>query len=420
MGNDNAILTTLDREQKKFTQDSDGDVAVNTISETVLVDPDTGEKATINASGQLKVVLDGKVSDSNSSSTPLLADATFEGTAVDTLDYALIFITVFSDVASATDGLQLQISSDNITWREGDCFNIPAGVEKTFSFQPNKQYVRIFYVNGDEDQAIFDLQTIFKKTNSKPSSHRIQDSIIDDDDATLQKSVLTGKNPAGTFVNFQATTAGNFKISLEELENVVSVNNNSQLRTTSFHSDGTPGQLLTGVDYVVGKSGIDAVTETQISIEYEHHEIHAGNHYGVCDYLSYTNGQVVDWTVIVPDTGELAHMLFNIEGTGAISLNIYEVAVPDAVGSVVTPINNNRNSDNTSSLIVRNGDTFTGIGNKIFGARTGANKEVGIIARTSELILKSDTTYLFRITNETSLANVVSWCAEWYEIIPRN
>ncbi len=149
-------------------------------------------RGVINSRGQLKVVLDGRVSTENSTMTPLLAGATYQGSSVDTLDYALIFITVFSNVGSATDGLVTEISSDGIVWRDGDVFTVPAGSEKTYSFQPNKRYFRVKYTNGGTIQGIFDLQTVLKKNNSKASSHRIQDPIVDEDDAELMKSVLTG------------------------------------------------------------------------------------------------------------------------------------------------------------------------------------------------------------------------------------
>lgn len=184
---------------------------------TVVADPD-GNTITVNASGQLKVVLDGKVDTNNSTATPLGIGAVFTGTATETLDYALIFVSVKSDVASATDGLMIQQSSDGTNWDLEDNYTIPLATGKTFSIQPSEKYFRVVYTNGGTEQAYFRLQSIFKKTNSKPSSHRIQDMIIADDDAELVKAVLTGENPSGNFINFQGTTAGNFKISLEEYD----------------------------------------------------------------------------------------------------------------------------------------------------------------------------------------------------------
>lgn len=154
-----------------------------------------------NPDGSTNVVLGGKVDDGNSSSNLLFADEEFLGTPIDTLDYALIFITVFSDVASAVDGCHVKVSSDGITWRDSDSYTIPANTEKTFSFQPVKRYFRIHYVNGGADQGVMDLQVILKRVNSKPSSHRISDVITSEDDATLQTSVI--KVPTNDDITFE-------------------------------------------------------------------------------------------------------------------------------------------------------------------------------------------------------------------------
>jgi hypothetical protein len=60
-------------------------------------------------------------------------------------------------------------------------------------------------------QTEFRLQTILKSVYSKPSSHRIQDSIDDDDDAELVKSVITAQIYQDGFVNIGATESGNLK-----------------------------------------------------------------------------------------------------------------------------------------------------------------------------------------------------------------
>jgi len=222
----------------------------------VIKDSDSDNKVAINADGQLHVVLMGKVDDNNSSSTPLDADAVFTGSATDILDFGFIFVTVFSDVASATDGLSMQQSSDGTNWDNTDEYTVPAGTGKTYSFQPGARYFRVVYTNGGTGQSSFRLQTVLKKTSSLASSHRIQDSIVDDDDAELIKAVITGKNPQGTFVNFQSTTAGNFKMSLEELESGVSDNSNSQLKVTPYDSSGNELIKLEDIAHGSGDAGI--------------------------------------------------------------------------------------------------------------------------------------------------------------------
>jgi hypothetical protein len=203
-----------------------------------IVDQSSGTPVEIDDSGQMHVVLKGMVCPECSTTTPLTGGATFTGTAVDILNYSIITVSVYTNVASATDGLKLEQSMDGVNWDWTDVYTIGAGKAKTFSVQPCAKYLRVRFVNGASAQSSFRLTTILKKNNSLPSSHRILDSIANDDDAQLVKAVLTGENPANTFVNFQATTQGNFKISLEELESGISVNSNSQLKITPYDSAG--------------------------------------------------------------------------------------------------------------------------------------------------------------------------------------
>ena len=206
--------------------------------DSIAIKDADGHAVDIDPSGQMHVVLKGQACTACSTATPLAGNGTFTGTSVDILNYSIITVSVISNVASATNGLKIEQSMDGVNWDWDDVYTVPANTGKTFSVQPVAQYFRVRYVNGASAQTTFRLTTILKKNNSLPSSHRIQDSIIDDDDAQLVKSVITGKNPAGNFVNFQSTTAGNFKVSLEELENNISVNNNKQLKITPYNSAG--------------------------------------------------------------------------------------------------------------------------------------------------------------------------------------
>ena len=183
-----------------------------------IVDADTGTAVKVNDSGQMLVVLDGKVETNNTTRVLLSAGEAFTGEAVNTLDYAIINVAVFSDVESAEDGLCFQFSSDGLTdWRDSECYTILANKEKTFSTQAVRKFFRIKYTNGAIDQTAFDLQTIFKKTNSKDSSHRIIDNISGQDDSTLVKSVLTGLSPNGSFSNVELSGFNSLNVAIKEI-----------------------------------------------------------------------------------------------------------------------------------------------------------------------------------------------------------
>ncbi|MCK5019403.1 MAG: hypothetical protein KAS32_20260 [Candidatus Peribacteraceae bacterium] len=163
--------------------------------------------------------IDGHVSETNTTEEVLGIDGVFTGGQVDTLNYGMVMLAVYSDVASATDGLEIQFRSTPAgTWRASDNFTIPAATDKTYSIQAVRRFMRIVYTNGGTGQATFDLQTVLKPVYVKPSSHRVGDAISAEDDAELVKAALTGQKPNLDWVNFQATAAGNFKVSVEEYD----------------------------------------------------------------------------------------------------------------------------------------------------------------------------------------------------------
>lgn len=162
--------------------------------------------------------IDGLIPIETSTTDPLASAGVYTSEAIDTKNYGIIVVSVYSDVASAADGLSIQFSTDKTNWRWTDEYTISATTGKTFSVQPQARYMRVVYTNGGTIQAVFDLQTQLKPVYIKPSSHRIADPISGQDDSELVKAVITGENPGGIFVNFQSTTAGNFKISLEEFD----------------------------------------------------------------------------------------------------------------------------------------------------------------------------------------------------------
>ena len=163
----------------------------------------------------------GKVDENNSSTSLLPADTggsdhIFTGVGTEILDYGIGFVTVYSDVASATDGLCIQQSQDSTNWDDdGDFYTVPADTEKNYAINPHSKYIRVVYTNGADAQTEFRLQTILKG-NSLPSSHRIQDTISDDDDARLVKSILTGKTSDGDFLNIGSSFGGSLKVSQED------------------------------------------------------------------------------------------------------------------------------------------------------------------------------------------------------------
>ncbi len=163
-----------------------------------------------------RVSILGEVDDNNSYDSAVSGvlgiGGVFTGTASNILDFGTVFVTIATDVASAADGLSIQQSSDGTNWDHTDDYTIPANGNKNYSLNPHSEWFRVVYTNGGTGQAFLRLQSIMKG-NSKPSSHRIKDSIIGDDDCTLVKAALTGENGTGQWHNVKTTADGNLTIS---------------------------------------------------------------------------------------------------------------------------------------------------------------------------------------------------------------
>ena len=175
---------------------------------------ENGVSVGVNSDGQIDAGQQGTIDEANSSTTVLNPAGinVFTGSATNILNCGIVFVTVATDQASATDGLSIQQSSDGTNWDHTDEYTIAAGSNKNYSINPHSEWFRIVYTNGSVVQGYFRLQSICKG-NAKPSSHRIKDSIIGDDDCELVKAALTGINGAGDWHNIKSTPDGDLTIS---------------------------------------------------------------------------------------------------------------------------------------------------------------------------------------------------------------
>lgn len=163
----------------------------------------------------LDIKLIGILSVANSTATPLAANATFTGTAEDVTDYGSITVQIFTNQASATSGFKPQYSSDATNWDDGDAYTVfitPAGNGKYFSFPPQAKYFRLVYINGATLQTAFRMQTIFRRSTVKPSSHRIGDTLDDENDAELVKANITARTVAGIHTNIEMSANKDLKV----------------------------------------------------------------------------------------------------------------------------------------------------------------------------------------------------------------
>ena len=380
----------------------------------------SGDIAEVNENGQLHIVAQGALCDNCSTTTALLAGETYTGSAVDKRDYNAIAVFSTSDVASATKGLEIQYSKDGLTnWRTAESYTIEAGAEKWFTPPAFGIYMRVVYTNGASDQTEFELSTYLHKIPIKWSSHNLQDDLSDQDDGTLSVVVPKLRTAANNYVSAAATANGNFKVSLEEFESDVSTNANTQLNVSPYILDefGNYAHIL----------GDNIFKGSIIAIEPEHHEIHCGDSYEATDNVTLGNGATRDYLIIVPNEGlsetypgdaqgtKQYHLVGVIESESELQVEFYEASTATA-GTTITSFNRNRNVSFTDFLAISYGPSITTIGTSIWGPwRVGSGRSTaGSARRTREFILKDNTQYILRITNQTTSNNNVNVEFDYY------
>ena len=175
---------------------------------------------------------------------------------------------------------------------------------------------------------------------------------------------------------------------------------------------------------------MDASTHSLQTIEYEHHEIHSGSHFFVNGYLDILGANdVLDFTWQMPKSTKQIHWTWQISFEKGLTWSVYEdVIATNPLGNTITPYNNNRNSQKTSSttmkyalqvdLAAANADTNVTGATLLSTGKVGDNRTAGDSERSNEMIMKSGSLYCLRAA--TTAAGYINFDMEWYEHTPRD
>jgi len=132
----------------------------------------------------------GTLSIVNSTVANLGNGGVFTGGWEEIKDYASIKIGVWSDQASASEGVCFQQSPDQVIIFD-EPYSISAGGRKFWEPNPVARYFRVVYTNGITPTMQFGIQTIYSSVYAKPTSHRLGDKVTDEDDTELVKAVIS-------------------------------------------------------------------------------------------------------------------------------------------------------------------------------------------------------------------------------------
>lgn len=177
----------------------------------------------------------GIVNAGNSTNVPLDADATFTGATIDTLGVADLSISVYSDVASAAGGLEMQFSIDGTNFNDVIKHTVSAADGTYVGLGSRARYFRITYRNGPVAQAVFRLQVILRTSAPRALNQRLRDPVSPTINAAVVKAVVNAQDPSGSFVNVRSSDSGALMVSgsvhvtnmpaVQEVAGTVSVSN---------------------------------------------------------------------------------------------------------------------------------------------------------------------------------------------------
>lgn len=183
---------------------------------------------------------------------------------------------------------------------------------------------------------------------------------------------------------------------------------------------------------------LDKSTNSFQTVDYAHHEIHAGSSF-TCNYSQTAPTGVGEMTIIgllTPNSTKYMHMFAEASSTAGSIFSIYEDSDLDLdEGTDLTVYNRNRNSSTTSDVRTLETVPETGkvtsftvaqaagatlstakpIWRKYLGAAAAGADTSGETRDAHEFILKANTQYAFVIENTSADDNTHNIILNWYE-----
>jgi hypothetical protein len=150
----------------------------------------------------------------------------------------------------------------------------------------------------------------------------------------------------------------------------------------------------------------------QLTMPVEHHEIHCGDSYELTYVNDMPNGGTTGILITVPNeagsgqTQKLYHLKGTVETEAECTIEFFETPTITSNGTAITVFNRNRNSSLVDFLSIFHTPTISVNGTRIFWKKLGSGIKVGGMSeRADEFILKNNTSYYLKITNNVSTDN---------------
>jgi hypothetical protein len=156
-----------------------------------------GASAALSSTAPLPVGTTAIQDTGNSTSTPLGSSGNFTGTGFLMDGYASWSVNIYSDKASATNGLKIEWSDDNTNWDFADQTTYVASVGNMITFGRKAKYVRLNYTNTNSAQGTFRVTAYGQPISVRQTRKFIGAQLTDADTGQVVVAALQGHTTAG-------------------------------------------------------------------------------------------------------------------------------------------------------------------------------------------------------------------------------
>lgn len=169
---------------------------------------------------------------------------------------------------------------------------------------------------------------------------------------------------------------------------------------------------------LLGQTPVDALSGAAIGIDYEHHKIHEGDAFCVCEGVV-LGASTREYLVETADSGRRTHMVFAFQSSLDLDISIFE-ATTKTTGTALTERNRNRNFSDSATTVITHTPGGSGDGNLLASTKIGDPTSPGGLAGGGassgrhEWVLKGNEKYLVRITSASAGCRIGAYF-DWYE-----
>ena len=158
--------------------------------------------------------IENKISTLNSVVLPSLsASEVSPGTGEIVSEYGRAGISIWTPFGESTSGtLTIEVSRDGVNYGGPNRTFVDTAVAQPHMWNIVEKYFRLTYTNGITSASALEIQTQYSNNVDIFLGHQLDETLLDETEAIVARSVLVGKTPLGKYVNVPVDNQGRLDI----------------------------------------------------------------------------------------------------------------------------------------------------------------------------------------------------------------